>query len=118
MTLVEDMFKAEPKRNPIFTAVEKLETPEEIKTFYADLIEWYRNQGWDEYNPDTNGKTPEELAAHNVGYILGYYNSADQDLWYDTLQIGHPFFGRSKDSTVAFEAGVELGYALKKKGKK
>lgn len=117
MTLVEDMFKIKPKRNPIFTAVENLETPEKVKEFYADLIQWYKEQGWDKNNPDTNGKSPEELAVHNVGYILGYYNRADQDLWYGTLQIGHPFFGRSKvSSVVAFDKGVELGRALKKSG--
>jgi hypothetical protein len=92
MSLVIKMLEINPKRDPIFTAIDKLKAKSEIKQFYSDLIEYYKQLGFDRGNPETFGKSAEELAAYNVGYILGYYSKYTMEIWYKILNIGHPIF--------------------------
>jgi hypothetical protein len=122
MNLVEKMFELEPERNPIFTAIENLKTTEEVKQFRSELITWYESKGWTQDNPECNGKTPEELADHNIGYIIGYYGKEERVLWYDTLKIGHPLLGRMQDDSsiseqekveTAFREGMKAGMEAK-----
>ena len=95
--IIEKLKQIEPKRNFIFTAIEQLKTAEEIKIFYRELIKFYGNLKEVEID-----STPEGLANNNIGYILGYYSSKEQKLWFGALSdISHPFFGRRLSSEIS-----------------
>jgi hypothetical protein len=117
MSLFEQMQKVAPKRNPVFTAIEKLKDPTDIKQFMRDYEEWMLKNG----DLSIRGREAE-VARSNVGYILGYYDGATAKLWYGCLDnVSHPIFGetfgRGKDVTPeeAFNMGVERGKRTKEK---
>ena len=102
-SIFEKMESLGPERNPIFTAIEKLETDEDIKQFFSEYVTQH---------PD--------VAAQNVGYILGYYPSAIRTRWMTLLpEVYHPVFGRTVDVSAeeAFEKGLELGEKMKEERK-
>ena len=98
-SIFERMQDLDPERNPVFTAIRKLETDEDIKQFFSEYVAQY---------PD--------VAAENVGYILGYYDSERRARWMTLLpEVYHPVFGRKVDVSAeeAFEKGLELGEKMK-----
>ena len=94
MTLVDDMFKKRPDKNPVCTAIETLKTPEDVLRFQTDYRAYMVSEGY-----------TEEIADRNIGYLLGYYGEKEWDLWYGTLGIDHPVFG-DKANLKAFPAGT------------
>jgi hypothetical protein len=110
------------KRNPVFTAIETLKEPEEIKQFVKEYEEYmlthcgrHPDHPEDEQDLKTVGHEIE-IARSNVGYILGYYSDGTARRWYSALpNISHPVFGhgfgRGKDPTPkeAFDTGRKMG---------
>lgn len=82
MTLVDDMFKKRPDKNPVFTAIETLNTPEEVLRFQSDYRTYMESEGFS-----------AAVADRNIGYIIAYYGEGERELWYGTLGIDHPIFG-------------------------
>jgi len=115
MNLFEQMQAFDTKRNPVFTAIDKLKSPQDIQRFVREYEEWLVKNG------DKSVKGRErEVARSNVGYILGYYSDATMKLWYSNLSdVNHPVFGagfgRGKEITPeeAFNMGVERGKKMK-----
>lgn len=103
-TLVEKLQKERPNRNVLFTAIEKLTKPKDIKQFYGEYIEYLRTEGGDEETRNN----PEKVANSNIGYALGYYSQETARRWMDLLEsVSHPVFGRNipyDDPTAAFQA--------------
>ena len=72
-------------------------------------------------------KTPEEArrfmklyrketvhAAANIGYISGYYDSANMRRIQDWFQVAHPIFGSYEPTPKeAFETGKRMGKEIK-----
>jgi hypothetical protein len=120
MNLFEQMESFDKKRNPVFTAIEKLKRPEDIQRFVSEYEEWLVKNG------DASIKGRErETARSNVGYILGYYSDETMKLWYANLpDVNHPVFGsgfgRGKEVTPeeAFAKGIEMGKKLKENERK
>ena len=111
MNLFEQMEAFDKKRNPVFTAIDKLKSPQDIQRFMREYEEWLVKNG------DESIKGRErEVARSNVGYILGYYDDATMKWWYSSLpDVNHPVFGagfgRGKEVTPeeAFKKGIEMG---------
>lgn len=115
MNLFEQMEAFDKKRNPVFTAIDKLKTPEDIQRFANEYEEYLVANS----NKEIEGKE-REVARSNIGYILGYYSDATAKLWYGSLpDVVHPVFGagfgRGKEVTPeeAFKMGVERGKKMK-----
>jgi hypothetical protein len=115
MTLFEQMEKKDPKRNPVFTAIDTLKDPEDIKTFVMEYEEYLIQNT----NDSIRGRE-RETARSNVGYILGYYSKETRAFWYQNLpDVNHPVFGsgfgRGKDVTTqeAYNAGKAMGEKFK-----
>lgn len=111
MNLFEQMEAFDKKRNPVFTAIDKLKSPQDIQRFMREYEEYLVEHG------DKSIKGRErEVARSNVGYILGYYDDATMKWWYSSLpEVSHPVFGagfgRGKEVTPeeAFEMGKTIG---------
>ena len=105
MNLLERFEKAEPGRNPVFTAVETLRDPTEMRQFYQEYVGYLRQHG-DTENVRAN---PEAVANSNIGYIVGYYDKKTADIWFEALpDVSHPILGRdifSVSPEDAFKAG-------------
>lgn len=58
------------------------------------------------------GKSPEEVAAANIGYLMGYYGADDRQRVYDLFSehsVAHPIFGREEPTPdEALDAGGRL----------
>jgi hypothetical protein len=111
MNLFEQMEAFDKKRNPVFTAIDKLKTPEDIQRFAKEYEEYLIANS----NEEIKGKE-REVARSNIGYILGYYSDETMKLWYANLpDVVHPVFGagfgRGKEVTPeeAFAKGMEMG---------
>jgi len=110
--LLERLEKASPGRNFVFTAIETLKTPTEIKQFYQEYVDYLRQHGASE---DIRAN-PEAVANDNIGYVLGYYNKETADKWFKVLpNVKHPIFGRdifsisSEDALIAGQIAAEKG---------
>ena len=91
MTLFEDMKKIDLERNPVFTAIERLEDESDIKQFLLDYEEYLIKNT----NNTIRGRE-RDVARDNIGYILGYYDDKIQKKWYCILSnVSHPIFGPS-----------------------
>lgn len=82
MTLVDDMLKKRPGKNPVFTAIETLTEPEDVLRFQSEYRTYMESVGFS-----------AEIADRNTGYIIAYYGERERELWYGTLGIDHPIFG-------------------------
>lgn len=116
MNLFEQMKAIDPKRNPVFTAIEKLKDPEEIQRFAKEYGEYLVANS----NDSIKGKECK-VARSNIGYVLGYYSNETMKLWYANLpDVNHPVFGatfgRGEDVTPeeAFNMGIERGKKMRK----
>jgi hypothetical protein len=119
MTLFQDMENKAPDRNPVFTAIEELKTPDEIRQFVKEYEDYLVANS----NEETKGRE-RQVARSNVGYILGYYSDETQKRWYKELpNVSHPVFGygfgRGQEITPeeAFEKGKEIGANITKRKK-
>ena len=109
--IFKEMQDKNPDRDPIFTAIDILKDPKEIKQFCNEYEEWMIDHG------DESIKGRErEVTRSNIGYVLGYYDGETMKLWYSVLpDVSHPIFGsgfgRGKEITSeeAFEMGRKLG---------
>lgn len=106
MGLIEKLKEEKPGRNYVFTAIETLTDPQEIKQFYSEYIVELKKETKAPCDPKDDPKT---VANSNIGYIVGYYDKATADRWMKTLSdVSHPIFGRdifSVSPEDAFEAG-------------
>jgi hypothetical protein len=85
--LYEEMRRNNPKRNPIFNAVDELDSKEDIGKFFNDYVDFLE---------DENETNPRDLAGMNLGYVLGYYSSTTFNKWAELLpEIKNPYFGRN-----------------------
>jgi len=107
MQLIEKLQKEEPKRNIVFTAIEKLTNPKEIEQFYKEYVEYLRKRGDQETR-----NNPEKVADENIGYILGYYSAETAQRWMEVLKsVRHPIFGKNipfGDPAKAYKMGKSL----------
>jgi len=92
--LIQRLLKVNPKRNIVFIAIEELKTPEQIRTFYKEYVEYLRKEGDEEVRNNA-----EEIANKNTGYVIVYvivyYGEEISEKWKSILeQINHPVFGR------------------------
>ena len=109
MSLIEKLKEAKPGQNVVFTAVETLKDPKEIKQFYSEYIDCLKKCG-DSEEVRTN---PEAVANRSIGYILGYYDKETVDRWMNILPgVSHPIFGRdifSVSPEDAYQSGRIAG---------
>lgn len=84
--IFEKMRKYNMDRDPVFTAIEKLKKPEEIREFF----EGYVKDIEEEYLKVSlkKAKTSREVAKTNVMYILGYYGKEKNERWHKALGQG------------------------------
>jgi hypothetical protein len=87
--IYEQMKEKDPERDPLFTAIEVLKNPDDIRQFFKEYEEYMIKHS------DASIKGRErEVARSDVGYVLGYYCDETRKLWYGVLsEVGHPFFG-------------------------
>lgn len=115
LSILETLQKTSPDRNVVFTAVEKLETPEEIRRFRDEYINFLQKEGGSE-DVRFNAK---ETANSNIGYILGYYGEKIIKRWFSALDdVSHPIFGRnilSVSAEEAFQKGVQMGEQFRRR---
>jgi hypothetical protein len=91
-TLYRRMVEVDLERNPIFTAVETLTKPKEMRAFVKDCIEYYRQHG----DTPKVRQTPEAVVKINIGYVVGYYDSEIANRWMSTIdEVSHPLFGKN-----------------------
>ena len=109
MSLIEKLEQKAPKRNWVYTAVETLEEPRDIKQFYQEYICYLKHNG-------TSSEIKEnaiDIANRNIGYILGYYGGEIVGRWMAVLpKVYHPIFGRSFSGISeedVFKAGIIAG---------
>ena len=69
LDLIERLKREKPNRNVVFTAIEKLTEPEEIRKFYRQYVDYLRAEAKD-IEVKNN---PENVARCNINYIVGYY---------------------------------------------
>lgn len=105
MSLIKKLKETKPRRNVVFTAVETLTDPTEIKQFYQEYVECLRQHG----DSEKVRADPEAVAKNNIGYIVGYYNKETADRWISAIPgVIHPIFGKNIFSVSpedAFKAG-------------
>lgn len=82
MNWADKMLEINPDRGPVFTAIDTLETEEDITRFHEDYRVYMKREGYD-----------AQTADDNIGYILGYYGEETKKLWYGILEVSHPIFG-------------------------
>ncbi len=80
--LVKKMHDINPKRNLVFTAIDKLSKPKDITQFHKEYREYMVDEGY-----------TEKIADQNIGYVLGYMGKETRSLWYGILDVEHPVFG-------------------------
>src|SRR3989344_1982401 len=115
MSLIDKLEKKDPERDFLFTAIEDLKDPKDIKKFYHEYILWIYDEQKKESKTSDEVKNPKEIASSNIGYAVGYYNKETADLWMGTLPISHPFFGRE----IPFEDDTRVSaYVIVFKAKK
>ncbi len=106
LRIFEEVKARKPKRNPVFTAIEELKDPAEMRCFLQGYISWLVAQG-------KSLDEAERLCHANVGYILGYYEPEVVERWFALSEkIAHPIFGRklnSVSSEEAYDAGIQEG---------
>lgn len=135
LSLLQAMVDKDLKRNPVFTAIDELEDPDDIRRFVQEYEEWMKiNAGKDvpddysDYSiplpgsrrPDTIGHEVD-IARGNIGYILGYYSGETQELWYGILDnVSHPVFGYGfgRGTNPTPKEAFEMGKALGKKARR
>jgi len=88
--MFKEMQDKNLKQNPVFTAIEMLTDPNDIKQFCREYEEWMIDNG------DESIKGRErEVVRNNIGYILGYCSDGTAKLWYSLLpDVNHPIFGK------------------------
>jgi len=90
--ILENLIKLNPKRNPLFTAIEELKKEDEIKQFYQEYIGYIKEEG----DTDEVRKNAEQVANSNIGYVLGYYSNKTSRKWNKILEnVSHPIFGKN-----------------------
>jgi len=92
MSLMEKLQEAKPDRNVVFTAVERLTDPTEMKQFYQEYVAYLRQHG----DSEKVRANPESVANENIGYIVGYYDRETAERWMNTIpSVSHPIFGKN-----------------------
>jgi hypothetical protein len=90
-SLIKRLQGIDPSRNIVFTAIEQLRNPEEIKRFYREYVEYLRTRGDEKVR-----ETAKQVANENIGYVVVYYGEETSERWKSILeQINHPVFGRT-----------------------
>ena len=109
MSLLQKLEKAKPGRNVVFTAVENLTDPTQMRQFYNEYVGYLRQHG----NSEQIRQNPESVANNNIGYIVGYYDKETADRWMKAIpSVSHPIFGKDIFSVTpeqAFNAGKLTG---------
>lgn len=91
VNIFDEMEKINPERNPVFTAIDRLKKPNDIRQFLKDY-EAYLIANTNESISGREG----EVARSNIGYVLGYYDEPVRKKWYSILDdVSHPIFGHS-----------------------
>jgi hypothetical protein len=86
------------------SALCRLQTKDEAAEFWHGYVGWLSR-------PDAKlvGGTPEQVAASNIGYLMGYYGPDERQRVYGLFaefDVSHPIFGRSEPTPdEAFAAG-------------
>lgn len=87
---------------------------DELKEYYHKYIEYIAQKE----NLDMNKATA--MAAHNIGYSLGYFSRETRMRVERVLEIAHPFFGKAKENDLSpdeiLKMGMEMGERVKKTG--
>ena len=90
--MYQKMVDLKPNKNPIFTAVEQLTEPTEMRAFFDSCVAYYRLNG-DSLDVRKNS---ESVVKTNIGYVVGYHNEQTATRWMNAIDgIKHPIFGRN-----------------------
>ena len=81
MSLIEKLQEENAERNFLFTAVERLSRPDEIRRFHNEYVAWMQGNAEDE----TTQQNPEAVVNANIGYVLGYYSRETAERWMNCL---------------------------------
>lgn len=83
-----------PTYGEIGSALCALTTRDEARDFWRHYVAYLSR-------PDAKliGRSPAEVAASNIGYLMGYYGPEERRRVYDLFSefdVAHPIFGRSE----------------------
>lgn len=84
MRIIDKLQRLNPARNVAFIAIETLVEPQEVRQFFNEYVEVFREK---------YGDQAEAVAQSNIGYIVGYYNEETANRWRDITGATHPIFG-------------------------
>ncbi|MEK7617256.1 MAG: hypothetical protein AAB414_04320 [Patescibacteria group bacterium] len=108
-SILQRLQKLDPERNVAFTAVEQLKDPQEMQQFMDEYAKWLGENSDDEEIK----RNPFQVAGSNVGYIVGYYDKATADRWFQAIEgLSHPIFGTNlpwNRPADAYETGQMRG---------
>ena len=80
--IIDKLKQKDPEKNFLFTAIETLENPEEIKEFREEYTSVMKEQG----TSDRAKEHPKEVADDNICIVLDkYFDDAISDKWFEAL---------------------------------
>ena len=87
--LIDKLIAINPGRNVVFTAIDKLQAPEEIERFIKDYPYFIA-----ENNAGITMAEAKRIAYGNIGYVVAYYSQETAERWLAASdEISHPVFG-------------------------
>jgi hypothetical protein len=94
----------------------KITNVEDAKQYFRDYVKFIKNT-IDE-NSYTEGKSPEEIAKHNLGYYAGYFDDETRNRVESLFLCEHPIFGSIKENgkptpEESFKLGMEWAQGKK-----
>lgn len=101
----------DPERDVVYTAIDRLTKPAEIRQFVGEYLERRTSS----VAEGKKGKVRKTLMG-NIGFILGQYESDVSQRWFDTVEgLSHPIFGRTipHDDPIETEAKIAVHDLLK-----
>ena len=92
----------------------RIKTKEEAEQFIKEYLKVF-----DKEHSEMPHEERMRIIKSNIGYCSGYYDAADATRILELFDTCHPVFGKSRPTPKeAFEAGVRMGEAMRKQGKK
>lgn len=108
-SILQRLKEKNPDRNIVFTAIEELQDPDEIRMFMDEYIHYVADNTEDEQAHQDKGK----IAGRSVGYALGFYDKPTANRWFSAIKgLEHPVFGTNipfNDSASAYQVGRVTG---------
>jgi len=83
MSLISKLKEIEPNRHLVFTAIDKLKSPDMIRQFYCEYATYLRRFG----EPQETRERAPQAALDSIHYALGFgYSKKTKNKWNNSLQ--------------------------------